>query len=74
VLLIECRRVEVKWSLVEFFHLMREIPGVRRVIDRHWSRPNPLILIARMVFDQRDSSLFPVSLDSLIDQFYILGL
>jgi len=27
-----------------------------------------------MVFDQLDSSSAPVSLDSLIDQFYIYGL
>jgi len=27
-----------------------------------------------MVFDQLNSSSFPVSLDSLIDQFYINGL
>jgi len=53
---------------------MRGIPEARQAIDRHWSGPNPPILIARMVFDQLASSSVPVSLDSLIDQFYIYGL
>ncbi|SVC28517.1 uncharacterized protein METZ01_LOCUS281371 [marine metagenome] len=53
---------------------MRGIPEARQAIDRHWSGPNPPILIAWTVFDQPCLSLFPVFLDSLTYQSYIYGL
>ena len=74
MLLIECRRVEEGWPLVELFHL---IEGNTGNAAGDWL---PLVSAGSVYlnrpdgFDQLCLSLIPVSLDSLIHQFYIYGL